>query len=57
MSVIVRIPTTLRPISGGQAEVKVEGATLGEVLAGLEAVHPGFQSRASSTTRASSASS
>ena len=45
MSVIVRIPTTLRPISGGQAEVKVEGNTLSEVLAGLEAAHPGFQSR------------
>ena len=57
MSVIVRIPTTLRPISGGQAEVKVEGATLGDVLAGLEAAHPGFQARGSSTTRASSASS
>jgi len=45
MSVIVRIPTTLRPISGGQAEVKVEGTTLAEVLAGLEAAHPGFQAR------------
>lgn len=45
MSVIVRIPTTLRPLSGGQAEVKVEGGTLREVLAGLDATHPGFQAR------------
>jgi molybdopterin synthase sulfur carrier subunit len=45
MSVIVRIPTTLRPLSGGQAEVKVDGSTLGEVLASLEAAHPGFKDR------------
>ena len=45
MSVIVRIPTTLRPISGGQSEVKVEGSTLAEVLAGLDAAHPGFRDR------------
>jgi molybdopterin synthase sulfur carrier subunit len=41
----VRIPTTLRPLTGGESEVKVEGATLGEVLAGLEAVHPGFRAK------------
>jgi molybdopterin converting factor small subunit len=45
MAVIVRIPTTLRPLSGGQSEVKVEGATLGEVLGNLEAAHPGFRDR------------
>ena len=45
MSAIVRIPTTLRPISGGLSEVKVEGSTLREVLAGLEAAHPGFADR------------
>jgi molybdopterin converting factor small subunit len=45
MSVIVRIPTTLRPLSGGQSEVKVEGATLAEVLAGLDDAHPGFRDR------------
>ena len=45
MSVIVRIPTTLRPIAGGQSEVKVEGATLAEVLASLDAAHPGFKDR------------
>ncbi len=46
MSVIVRIPTTLRPITGGQSEVKVEGSTtLAEVLTNLDAAHPGFKDR------------
>jgi molybdopterin synthase sulfur carrier subunit len=45
MSVTVRIPTTLRPLSGGDSTVSVEGATLGEVLANLEAAHPGFKDR------------
>jgi molybdopterin synthase sulfur carrier subunit len=45
MAVIVRIPTTLRPLSGGNATVEVEGATLGEVLRNLDAAHPGFADR------------
>ena len=45
MSVTVRVPTTLRPISGGAAQVVVDGETVGEVLANLEAVHPGFRER------------
>lgn len=45
MSVTVRIPTTLRPISGGASEVSVAGATLAEVLAALDAAHPGFSDR------------
>ena len=45
MSVTVRVPTTLRPATGGVAEVKVEGATLSEVLDNLEAAHPGFRDR------------
>jgi molybdopterin synthase sulfur carrier subunit len=45
MSVTVRIPTPLRPLSGGNSTVSVEGATLGEVLANLEAAHPGFKDR------------
>jgi len=45
MSVTVRIPTTLRPLSGGNSTVQVEGSTLGEVLANLEAAHPGFRDR------------
>jgi len=45
MSVIVRVPTTLRPATGGASEVRVEGQTLGEVLDGVEAAHPGFRDR------------
>ena len=42
MSVEVRIPTVLRPKVGGQAVVAAEGATVREVLAAVEAAHPGF---------------
>lgn len=45
MAVTVRIPTTLRPLSGGNSTVQVEGGTLGEVLANLESAHPGFRDR------------
>jgi molybdopterin synthase sulfur carrier subunit len=45
VSALVRIPTQLRSLSGGDAEVKVDGATVGEVLAGLDAAYPGFAGR------------
>ncbi|MET0729201.1 MAG: ubiquitin-like small modifier protein 1 [Acidimicrobiales bacterium] len=45
MSVTVRIPTTLRTLTGGQSEVSVEGSTVGEVLTALESEHPGFSER------------
>lgn len=45
MAVTVRIPTTMRPISGGVAQVQVEGDTLSDVLANLESAHPGFRDR------------
>jgi sulfur-carrier protein len=45
VSVTVRIPTILRPYTGGSAEVAVEGATLGDVLESLEAAHPGVRAR------------
>lgn len=45
MSVTVRIPTTLRPMAGGNSQVQVEGATLSEVIDALEATHPGFKDR------------
>ena len=45
MSATVRIPTQLRNLSGGSAEVPASGATVGEVLAALEAAHPGFRER------------
>ncbi len=45
MAVTVRIPTTMRPLAGGASTVDVEGATLAEVIAGLEAANPGFNER------------
>jgi sulfur-carrier protein len=45
MAVRVRIPTQLRTLSGGSAEVSVEGATVAEVLKALDAAHPGFGGR------------
>ena len=41
----VRVPTQLRTLSGGEAEVVVDGSTVGEVLSGLETAHPGFRDR------------
>jgi molybdopterin synthase sulfur carrier subunit len=45
MAVTVRIPTTMRPISGGASTVEVEGTTLREVLTALNAAHGGFDER------------
>jgi molybdopterin converting factor small subunit len=46
MSVNVRIPTILRPLTGGASEVAVDdAATLGEVIDRLDADHPGVRAR------------
>ena len=45
MAVIIRIPTTLRPLTAGQPEVEVDAGTVGEAIAALDAAHPGFTSR------------
>jgi molybdopterin converting factor small subunit len=45
MAVTVRIPTQLRSLSGGAADVAVEGPTVAEVLKALDAAHPGFGER------------
>ena len=45
MPVTVRIPTQLRSLAGGAAEVAVDGATVGEALRALDAAHPGFEER------------
>jgi sulfur-carrier protein len=45
MAVTVRIPTTFRPLAGGASTVEAEGSTVAEVLASLEAKHPGFADR------------
>jgi sulfur-carrier protein len=45
VSVTVRIPAQLRPLSGGAREAAVSGSTVGEVLKALDAAHPGFHDR------------
>ena len=45
MAVIIRIPTTLRPLTAGQPEVEVDAGTVGEAIVALDAAHPGFTSR------------
>ncbi len=45
MAVTVRIPTQLRELTGGAAEVSADGATVADVLKDLEAKHAGFSER------------
>ncbi|MFV0317728.1 MAG: ubiquitin-like small modifier protein 1 [Microthrixaceae bacterium] len=45
MSVTIRIPTTLRTLTGGESQVEVDGATVGEALSALDSAHPGFSER------------
>lgn len=45
MSVTVRIPTPLRKLMKDQAEVQVEGATVGELFDNMEAQYPGIKER------------
>ncbi len=40
MSVEVRVPTLLRPATGGRARVSGDGATVGEVLQSIISQHP-----------------
>jgi sulfur-carrier protein len=45
MSVPVRIPTILRALTSGAAEVNVEPGTLSNVIASLDAAYPGIALR------------
>jgi molybdopterin converting factor small subunit len=45
MSVLVRIPTILRQLTGGASEVSAEGSTLADVLKNVDAAHPGVAGR------------
>ena len=45
MSVTVRLPSQLRTLVGGNAEVVVEAATVREAIAAVEASHPGLADR------------
>ena len=44
-NVTVKIPTPLRPITGGQSELKIEGATVGDILRKLDSQYTGFGER------------
>ncbi len=41
----VRIPAQLRTLTGGAGELVIDGATVGDVLKGLDAAHAGFAER------------
>ncbi len=43
MSITVHIPTLLRPLTQDQKRVQASGNTVQEVIANLEAQHPGIQ--------------
>ena len=45
MSVLVRIPTPLRRVTGGKDKVEVESSNLGEMVDTLESTYPGFKER------------
>jgi MoaD family protein len=45
MSTIVRIPTPLRTLTGGNDEIAADGRTVGELIDNLETKHPGLRDR------------
>ncbi|TXL62036.1 MoaD/ThiS family protein [Aeromicrobium terrae] len=45
MAIEVRIPTILRPYTGGERAVESSGSTVGEVVEQLEADHTGIKER------------
>jgi sulfur-carrier protein len=45
MGNLIRIPTPLRNLTGNEAEVTVNAATVGEALNQLESAHTGIKSR------------
>ncbi len=45
MSVLVRIPTPLRTLTNGQAEVQAEGSSIRELIDNLEGRYKGLKER------------
>jgi len=45
MAVTVKIPTQLRAATGGEAEIEVEGGTVGEALDAVFDAHEGLRER------------
>lgn len=45
MVATIRVPNTLRPLTGGVCEVEVDAARLGDALRFLTAAHPDLEER------------
>lgn len=45
MPIEVRVPTILRPLTGGEKVVTARGGTLAAVVADLDSAYPGFGER------------
>ena len=45
MSITVKIPAQLRPATGGEGEIEVAGATVGEALDAVFEAHEGLKDR------------
>lgn len=45
MAVTIRIPATMRPLTGGDRQVSIEPGVLGDVIKALDAEHPGMGDR------------
>jgi MoaD family protein len=45
MAVTVKIPAQLRPATGGEGEIEVEGATVGDALDAVFEAHEGLKDR------------
>jgi molybdopterin synthase sulfur carrier subunit len=43
--ITVRIPTPLRPMTGGKNEVEIAGNTVAEIIDNLGSAHPGIKER------------
>ena len=41
----VRIPTPLRPMTGGKNEVEIAGKSVAEIIENLSSAHPGIKER------------
>jgi molybdopterin synthase sulfur carrier subunit len=43
MAIKVRIPTPLRKLTGGKADLQIDGSTVGQVIDNMETQFPGFK--------------
>ena len=43
--ITVRVPTPLRPMTGGKSEVEVDGSTIAQLIENLGSIHPGLKER------------